>query len=98
MTSQRILYFDVSIYIGRIQVRSATFVSEFRWRAALTSSHLNDQVKGTQMKQYTQLNQEQRYQIYGLKQAGLHLTSAYPIISLEIASLKSSWQLLLRRA
>jgi IS30 family transposase len=35
-------------------------------------SHLNDQVK--QMKQYKQLTSGQRYQIYGLKQAGLNQT------------------------
>ena len=34
-------------------------------------SHLNDQVKGAPMKPYKQLASEQRYQIYGLKQAGL---------------------------
>jgi transposase, IS30 family len=32
---------------------------------------LNDQVKGAQMKNYKQLTSGQRYQIYGLKQAGL---------------------------
>jgi IS30 family transposase len=37
-------------------------------------SHLNDEVKGAQMKRYKQLTREQRYQIYGLKQAGLDQT------------------------
>jgi len=37
-------------------------------------SHLNDQVKGAQIKRYKQLTREQRYQIYGLKQAGLNQT------------------------
>jgi IS30 family transposase len=36
--------------------------------------HLNDQVKGAQMKQYKQLTSGQRYQIYGLKQSGLNQT------------------------
>ena len=36
--------------------------------------HLNDQVKGTQMKIYKQLTCGLRYQIYGLKQAGLNQT------------------------
>lgn len=36
--------------------------------------HLNDQVKGAQMKQYKQLTTGQRYQIYGLKQSGLNQT------------------------
>ena len=37
-------------------------------------SHLNDQVKGTQIKRYKQLTREQRYQIYGLNQTDLNQT------------------------
>ena len=37
-------------------------------------SHLNDQVKGAQMKRYKQLTREQRQQIYRLNQAGLNHT------------------------
>ena len=36
--------------------------------------HLNDQVKGTRMTNYKQLTSRLRYQIYGLKQAGLNQT------------------------
>jgi hypothetical protein len=37
-------------------------------------SHLNDQVKGAQMRKYKQFTRDQRYQIYGLNQADLNQT------------------------
>ena len=39
-------------------------------QAAIASVPLDLPVKGAQMKRYTQLTREQRYQIYALKKAG----------------------------
>jgi len=38
------------------------------------SFFLNDQIEGAQMRKYKQLTSDQRYQIYGLTQAGLNQT------------------------